>query len=125
MTVTAVDKDPDTLTLRITSEFAATPERIWQLWADPRQLERWWGPPTWPATFTSHELDAGRPQRVSHDRAQWRRGARLVAHREVERRAGLTFRDGFADPDGTPSSDLPDDGGDRDHRGHRRRDGPA
>ena len=57
MTVTAVRKDPDKLTLTLDAEFDATPERVWQLWADPRQLERWWGPPSYPATFTSHDLE--------------------------------------------------------------------
>ncbi|MEJ7695518.1 MAG: SRPBCC domain-containing protein [Candidatus Limnocylindrales bacterium] len=47
MTVTAVRKDPEDLTLTITAQFDASPERVWQLWADPRQLERWWGPPTY------------------------------------------------------------------------------
>ena len=59
MTVTAVRKDPDTLTMTLTAEFDASPERVWQLWADPRQLERWWGPPTYPATFTAHDLAPG------------------------------------------------------------------
>ena len=48
MTVTAVRKDPHRLTMTIEAEFDASPERVWQLWADPRQLERWWGPPTTP-----------------------------------------------------------------------------
>ena len=43
MTVTAIRKDPDTLSMTLTADFDATPERVWQLWADPRQLERWWG----------------------------------------------------------------------------------
>ena len=43
----------------LTAEFDASPERVWELWADPRQLERWWGPPTWPATFTRHDLAPG------------------------------------------------------------------
>ena len=59
MTVTAVHKDPENLTLVITAEFDASPERVWELWADPRQLERWWGPPTYPATFTAHDLAPG------------------------------------------------------------------
>ena len=59
MTVTAVRKDPDQLTMTMEAEFDASPERIWQLWADPRQLERWWGPPTYPATFTKHDLATG------------------------------------------------------------------
>ena len=59
MTVTAVRKDPDALTLTLDAEFAATPERVWQLWADPRQLEHWWGPPAYPATFTAHDFRPG------------------------------------------------------------------
>ena len=38
MTVTAVRKDADYLTMTLDAEFEATPERVWQLWADPRQL---------------------------------------------------------------------------------------
>ena len=56
MTVTAVHKDPAALTMTLEAEFDASPDRVWQLWADPRQLERWWGPPTYPATVTSHDL---------------------------------------------------------------------
>ena len=59
MTVTAVRKDPKRLTLTVEAEFDASVERIWQLWADPRKLERWWGPPTYPATFTKHDLTPG------------------------------------------------------------------
>ena len=59
MTVTAVRKDLQALSLILEAEFDASAERIWQLWADPRQLERWWGPPTYPATVTKHELRPG------------------------------------------------------------------
>ena len=52
MTVTAVRKDPQALSLTLDAEFDASSERVWRLWADPRQLERWWGPPTYPATVT-------------------------------------------------------------------------
>ena len=59
MTVTAVQKDPAALTMTVTAEFEASPDRVWQLWADPRQLERWWGPPTYPATVDAHDLRPG------------------------------------------------------------------
>jgi hypothetical protein len=59
MTVTAVHKDPKALTMTVEAEFEASPERLWQLWADPRQLERWWGPPAYPATVTAHDLARG------------------------------------------------------------------
>ena len=53
MTVTSVDKDLDDLTLTLTADFDAPIERVWELWADPRKLERWWGPPEYPATCRS------------------------------------------------------------------------
>jgi uncharacterized protein YndB with AHSA1/START domain len=56
MTVTSVRKDPEARSLTITAEFDASADRVWQLWADPRQLERWWGPPTHPLTVVEHDL---------------------------------------------------------------------
>jgi uncharacterized protein YndB with AHSA1/START domain len=59
MTVTAVRKDPEKLTMTLDAEFDATPDQLWNLWADPRKLERWWGPPGYPATFTAHDFRVG------------------------------------------------------------------
>ncbi len=59
MTVTNVEKDAESLTMTITVEVDAPVDRTWQLWEDPRQLERWWGPPTYPATFVDHDLTPG------------------------------------------------------------------
>ena len=59
MPVTDVKKDLDALTMTITAEFDAGAERVWELWSDPRQLERWWGPPSYPATFVEHDLSPG------------------------------------------------------------------
>ena len=59
MSVTSVQKDPEKLTLTITAELGAPPERVWQLWADPRQFERWWGAPGYPAKATALDLRTG------------------------------------------------------------------
>ncbi|MFP3881190.1 MAG: SRPBCC domain-containing protein [Actinomycetota bacterium] len=59
MTVTNTKKDPENLTFEITSEFDASVDRVWGLWEDPRQLEKWWGPPTYPATVVEHDLTPG------------------------------------------------------------------
>jgi uncharacterized protein YndB with AHSA1/START domain len=59
MPVTDVEKDLDALTLTITAEFDADANRLWELWSDPRQLERWWGPPSHPSTFVEHDLTPG------------------------------------------------------------------
>jgi uncharacterized protein YndB with AHSA1/START domain len=42
MTVITTTKDPDALTLTVVAEFDADPARVWEVWEDPRQLERWW-----------------------------------------------------------------------------------
>ena len=63
MPVTDVRQDLDNLTLTITADFAAPVERIWQVYADPRQLEKVWGPPTYPATVVDHDLAPRRPRR--------------------------------------------------------------
>ncbi len=107
MTVTAVHKDPDALTLTLTAEFDASPERVWQLWADPRQLERWWGPPTYPATFTAHALRPG-----SHVEYHMTGPTGDQPHGfwdivEAEPPSRLVFVNGFADEDGTPNDEFP------------------
>jgi uncharacterized protein YndB with AHSA1/START domain len=102
MTVTAVRKDPQKLTLTIEAEFDASVERTWQLWADPRQLERWWGPPTYPATFTEHDLAPG--SRVEYHMTG-PAGEQAHGHwdvLEVEPPRRILVRDGCANADGTP-----------------------
>ena len=59
MPVTNVTKDLETRTITIEAEFAAPVQRVWDLYADPRQLEQVWGPPTYPATFVDHHLEPG------------------------------------------------------------------
>jgi uncharacterized protein YndB with AHSA1/START domain len=107
MTVTAVRKDPQALTLTLEAEFEAVPERVWQLWADPRQLERWWGPPMYPATFTQHDLAPGShvDYYMTGPAGNQSRGFWTILEADAPHR--IVFHDGFANADGTPSSDLP------------------
>lgn len=107
MSVTSVVKDTDNLTMKITAEFDAPVDRVWQLWADPRKLERWWGPPTYPATFEQHDLTPG--GRATYymtgpegDKPHgWWQVTAVDAPRQLE------FDDGFADDAGNPNPDMP------------------
>jgi uncharacterized protein YndB with AHSA1/START domain len=107
MSVTSVDKDFDSLTLTLVADFDASIERVWQLWADPRRLERWWGPPTYPATVEEHDLTPGGAVTYvmtgpagEKARGWWRVTA-------VDPPTSLDFIDGFADNDGEPIADMP------------------
>jgi uncharacterized protein YndB with AHSA1/START domain len=82
-------------------------KRVWQVWEDPRQLERWWGPPTYPATFVAHNLvpDARVTYFMTSPEGEryhgwWRVIAVDAPHR-------LEVEDGFADDQGEPNPDLP------------------
>lgn len=107
MSVTSVDKDLENLSLTLVADFEAPPERVWQLWADPRQLERWWGPPTHPATVEEHDLAPGGGVTyfmTGPDGEQYRGWWRIVS---VDAPKALSFTDGFANEDGTPVADMP------------------
>jgi uncharacterized protein YndB with AHSA1/START domain len=107
MTVTAVRKDARALTMTSEAEFNASPERVWQLWADPRQLERWWGPPTYPATVTRHDLrPGGRVEYYMTGPSGDQHGGYWNVVR-TDAPHSLIFRDGFTNEDGTPNNDLP------------------
>ena len=107
MPVTDITKDLALATMTVFSEWATPPDSVWQLWADPRKLERWWGPPTYPATVVVHEFHPeGKvsyfmtgPEGDQHH-GWWTVLAVDAPHR-------LELVDGFADSDGVPHDELP------------------
>jgi uncharacterized protein YndB with AHSA1/START domain len=59
MPLTSVTKDAANLTLTVVGDYPVPQKRLWDAFADPRQLERFWGPPAFPATFTLHDFKVG------------------------------------------------------------------
>lgn len=107
MTVTSLDKDLDNGTLTIVAEYSATVAQVWRLWADPRRLERWWGPPSHPATVTEHDFSAGGIVQyfmTGPDGERYHGGWQIM---ETDEPTRLVFEDYFADDDGTENTDLP------------------
>ncbi len=103
MTVINSTKDPAALTLTVVAEFDVAPGRVWEVWEDPRKLERWWGPPTFPATFTRHDFVVGGESRYymtgpagETPRGWWRMEVLDKPHR-------LEFANGLAGDDGEPA----------------------
>lgn len=107
MAVTSVEKDPEKLTMTITSEFDAPVDRVWKLWDDPRLLERWWGPPTYPATFVDHELAPGASVTYFMTGPDGDKSRGWWTVRTVAAPRALEFDEGFADESGAPNLDMP------------------
>ena len=59
MTLITSSSDAENLSMTLVAEFDAAPERVWNVWADPRKLERWYGPSPYPAYFTRYEFEPG------------------------------------------------------------------
>ena len=106
MPVTDVTKDLDALTMTITAEFDAGAERVWELWSDPRQLERWWGPPNYPATFVDHDLSPGASIAYFMTSPEGQKYHGWWRIEEVDPPSRLRFEDGFGDEEGNPKEDM-------------------
>ena len=107
MSVTSVAKDLDALSLTLVAEFAVPLARVWDLWSDPRKLERWWGPPTYPATMVEYDLTPGGRVNYYMTSPEGERFGGWWEFTSVEPPQALEFIDGFADAHGEPSVDMP------------------
>lgn len=107
MTLKDVTKDLANQTLIVTAEFEASIDRVWQLYADPRQLERWWGPPSYPATVLEHDLAPGGLVRYVMTGPDGDTSAGWWRVVSVDPPRALVVEDGFADDSGQPNPDLP------------------
>ena len=107
MPVIETVKDLDRHMLTVVTEYAAPPAHVWQLWSDPRKLEKWWGPPGYPATVTHHDLRPGGEMRyhmTSPEGQRYPGGWRVL---EVEPEAHMRVEDFFLDADGNEDTSLP------------------
>lgn len=107
MPVTSVTTDPQALTLTLVAEVTVGARRLWDAYTDPRQIERFWGPPEYPATFTRHDAVPGG---TSHYYMTGPEGDRSHGYWEwvsVDAPHHFTVTDGFAEEAGVPSAALP------------------
>lgn len=107
MPIVRVEKDLDNHTLTVVADYDAPVERVWQLYADPRQLERFWGPPTWPATVVDHDLSPGGRVTYFMTGPDGEKSAGYWDVLEVEAPRRFVVDDGFADDSGQPNSEMP------------------
>lgn len=106
MTVVSTTRSAEDLSFTIVAEFDAAVERVWRIWEDPRQLERWWGPPTWPATFELHEFTPGGKANYYMTGPDGEKARGWWVFTAIDAPTALSFDDGFADDNWEPVDSL-------------------
>ncbi len=107
MPITSIDTDVDALTMTVVADFPVPVRRLWDAYADPRQLERFWGPPEWPAIFTRHDMAPGGRSSYYMTGPDGEISGGYWEFEQVDAPHGFEVRDGFANEDGTLNTDMP------------------
>ncbi len=107
MPITSVTSDPKALTLTVVGDYPVSLDRLWDAWADPRQLEKFWGPETWPARFTRHDMAVGGRSEYYMTGPDGTRAAGWWRFLAVEPKRRIEVEDGFADEAGRPNATMP------------------
>lgn len=107
MPVTDVITDEENLTMTVVADLAAPVERVWDAYTDPRQLERFWGPPGWPATFTAWDHTVGGKANYTMNGPRGEKASGAWEFLRIDAPHSFEVLDAFADEDGTPDANLP------------------
>ena len=107
MPITSVEKDLDQLSITIVADFTVPVRRLWDAYTDPRQIERFWGPPVYPATFLRHDAAVGGRSvyKMTGPEGDTHYGCWEWTH--VDAPTTFDVVDWFADETGAPNTDLP------------------
>lgn len=107
MPIVEIHKDPKALTMTATARFDAPVDRVWAAYADPRQLERFWGPPEWPAKFTRHDFTVGGRSEYAMTGPDGEQSGGFWQFVNIDPPRTFEVEDGFLGPDGKEAPDMP------------------
>src|SRR5680860_414061 len=107
MPLSSVVNDPEALTLTVVADFPVPVERLWNAYADPRQLEKFWGPPEYPAKFTRHDLFPGGRAHYVMTGPEGDKAPGFWEFLVVDPGKSFEVRDGFADESGKANTAMP------------------
>ena len=107
MPVVEIHKDTKALTMKVVAQFAAPVARVWAAYADPRQLERFWGPPQWPATFVRHDFKVGGRSEYYMTGTNGEKSSGFWEFLDLDAPRSFEVKDGFLGPDGKPAPGMP------------------
>lgn len=107
MPITDVTIHRSTAQLTVVADLPVSRQELWDAYLDPRQIERFWGPPGWPATFFRHDGAAGGKSLYSMTGPDGDRSSGYWEWLEVDAPRSFSVQDGFATENGAANSDLP------------------
>ena len=107
MPVTDVTTDAENLTMTVVADLAASVDRVWAAYTDPEQLNRFWGPPGWPATFTAWDHTVGGRANYTMNGPRGEKSSGYWEFLSIDEPNGFEVLDGFADESGAPNDELP------------------
>lgn len=107
MPITSVTRDTESLTMTVVADFTASLQRLWEVYVDPRQLERFWGPVEYPATFTRHDAAPGGRSNYTMKGPDGDTSSGYWDWVSVDPQKSFEVLDGFATPDGQPNTEMP------------------
>jgi uncharacterized protein YndB with AHSA1/START domain len=107
MPVVDIRKDLKALTMTVVAQFAAPVARVWDAYADPRQIERFWGPPQWPATFVRHDFKVGGRSEYFMTGPKGEKSSGFWEFLTIDEPRSFEVKDGFLGPDGKQAADMP------------------
>ena len=107
MPIVEIRKDPQALTMTVVAQFAAPVARVWAAYADPRQIERFWGPPEWPATFQRHDFTVGGRSEYQMNGPDGQASRGYWEFLSIDEPRAFEVKDGFLGPDGKEAADMP------------------
>ncbi len=107
MPVTTIEKDLDQLTITIVADFAVPVRRLWDAYTDPRQLEQFWGPPTYPSKFFRHDAVAGGRSVYAMTGPEGDVHYGCWDWTSADAPRSFEVLDQFSDSDGVPNTELP------------------
>ena len=107
MPVVEVRKEPEALKMTVVAQFAAPVARVWAAYADPRQLERFWGPPEWPATFERHDFVVGGRSEYYMTGPNGQQSRGFFEFLSIDEPHTFEVLDGFLSPDGSRAPGMP------------------
>ncbi len=93
--------------ITFTKQYDASKELLFSMFSNPEQLEKWWGPTTWPATIINFDFTPGGKWHYYMQGPDGTKAYGLATFKEIDEPNTITLIDAFSDADANIDPNLP------------------